>query len=37
MNFKGNLARFNMEIAHVAVREEAIFGSKSFATVVHLE
>ena len=37
MNFKGKLAHFNMEIAHVAVREEGIFVSKSLATVVHLE
>jgi hypothetical protein len=37
MNFKGKLARFNMKIAYVAVREEGIFGSKSLATVVHLE
>ena len=37
MNFKRKPARFNMEIAHVALREEGIFGSKSLATVVHLE
>ena len=37
MNFKGKLAHFNMEIAHVAVGEEGIFSSKSLVTVVHLE
>jgi hypothetical protein len=37
MNFKGKLAHFNMEIAHVAVKEKGIFGSKSLATMVHLE